>query len=197
MVLVQNAILKHGLVGERRSAPPPVQRPAWVSGCVWWADASLAYVLFAQAVCAFQLLVPVLARRPYGLFGASGSVPLTALHEECIAPSVITRSTSSPVRGAEWVLSWPTLKGSRNSGHPVGRDIVLWCFISRPGASPDLSISGLFGAWFTAAKDNEMRHVRTQRHARAVLRSGRWCLCLCAHRYEAVFAGKSTLHAFT
>lgn len=119
------------------------------------------YVLFEWAGDSFDRRVPVLARRDHCVFFGA-SVPFTALQEECAADlSMVTRSTSSPVSGADLVRSWTTRNGSWNRGQPVGSETVRWCFITLVAPFSLLSlVNELFGGWFSAAKDNEKRHVK-------------------------------------
>lgn len=71
------------------------------------------YILFECAGDSFDNLVPVLARLGHCDFFAKASIPLTVLHDECVAAfSKKARSTSSPVKGADRVLSCTIFNGS-------------------------------------------------------------------------------------
>lgn len=121
-------------------------------------DAPLEYLLLVWAGDSLCNRVPVEARLDHCVFLGSVSVPLMALHEECVTPfSTSTRSTSSPVKGSDLVLPWEIFRGSWKRGYPVGRDSVRWCLMMRTGLSV-LSVSVLF--WLSAAKDNDKRQVK-------------------------------------
>lgn len=121
------------------------------------------YVLFEWPGDDFGNLAPVLSR----LFHCAcflKSPPLTVLWEEWRAIfSIPRRSTSSPVRGAERVLSWTILSGSWNGTQPVGKENVLWCLMVRPRFSlpMDSIMSVLFGGKFSlvaAEQNNDKAH---------------------------------------
>lgn len=79
-------------------------------------------------------------------------MPFTALQEECFSNPLAFSipPTSSPVSGSDQVRLWLIFGGSWNVGHPAGSEPVRLCF--------GLSVSVL--CWYSAAKDNDKRHVK-------------------------------------
>lgn len=134
------------------------------------------YILLVWAGDNLDHRVPVLARRDHCFFPPPTSFPLIALHEECItAFSTSARSTSSPVNGDDHDLSCTIFNGSWNNGQPVGSDTVRWCLMSRVLLSAGLSVSGLFGGWFSAVEKQWQATRKTYGTKRHPVR----CLCSC------------------
>lgn len=157
------------------------------------------YVLFEWPGDDFGNLAPVLSR----LFHCAcflKSPPLTVLWEEWRAIfSIPRRSTSSPARGAERVLSWTILSGSWNGTQPVGKENVLWCLMVRPRFSlpMDSIMSVLFGGKFSlvaAEQNNDKAHETRQTRSTADRSTPiLYCTYMCLQRATVPFIFNVTL----